>query len=61
MLKVEGKCNRYLLILIDLSDLRELRKLGVGSGVVRPAFSDYDMEARYWLKRDLRMLILIQQ
>ena len=35
-----------------LSDLRELRKIGgVGSGVVRPAFSDYDMEARYWLKK----------
>ena len=40
-----------------LSDLRELRKIGgVGSGVVRPAFSDYDMEARYWLKKRLSLI-----
>ncbi len=35
-----------------LSDLRELRAIGAqGRGVVRPAFSAADMEARRWLKR----------
>jgi len=34
-----------------LSDLRHLRSIGAqGSGVVRPAFSPKDMEARRWLK-----------
>ena len=34
-----------------LSDLRELRAIGAqGRGVVRPAFSAADMEARRWLK-----------
>ena len=34
-----------------LSDLRALRGIGAqGIGVVRPAFSDKDMEARRWLK-----------
>ncbi|HTP61837.1 MAG TPA: hydantoinase/carbamoylase family amidase [Burkholderiales bacterium] len=34
-----------------LSDLRELRSIGAqGIGVVRPAFSAKDMEARNWLK-----------
>jgi N-carbamoyl-L-amino-acid hydrolase len=34
-----------------LSDLRELRSIGAqGKGVVRPAFSSKDMEARRWLK-----------
>jgi N-carbamoyl-L-amino-acid hydrolase len=35
-----------------LSDLRHLRTIGAqGRGVVRPAFSEKDMEARRWLKR----------
>lgn len=35
-----------------LADLRHLRSIGAqGSGVVRPAFSPKDMEARAWLKR----------
>jgi len=35
-----------------LKDLRDLRAIGtVGNGVVRPAFSDTDMEARRWLKK----------
>ena len=35
-----------------LSDLRALRGIGAqGRGVVRPAFSTADMEARRWLKR----------
>ncbi len=35
-----------------LSDLRQLRAIGAqGRGVVRPAFSAADMEARRWLKR----------
>src|SRR5512141_1118732 len=35
-----------------LSDLRQLRAIGAhGPGVVRPAFSAADMEARRWLKR----------
>ncbi len=35
-----------------LSDLRELRAIGAqGRGVVRPAFSTADMQARRWLKR----------
>jgi N-carbamoyl-L-amino-acid hydrolase len=35
-----------------LKDLRDLRAIGaVGTGVVRPAFSDADMEARRWLKQ----------
>jgi len=35
-----------------LSDLRQLRSIGAqGRGVVRPAFSAVDMEARRWLKR----------
>jgi N-carbamoyl-L-amino-acid hydrolase len=35
-----------------LSDLRHLRGIGAqGPGVVRPAFSAKDMEARRWLKR----------
>jgi N-carbamoyl-L-amino-acid hydrolase len=35
-----------------LADLRHLRSIGAqGRGVVRPAFSDKDMEARRWLKR----------
>ena len=35
-----------------LSDLHELRRIGAhGRGVVRPAFSAADMEARRWLKR----------
>jgi beta-ureidopropionase / N-carbamoyl-L-amino-acid hydrolase len=35
-----------------LKDLRDLRAIGaVGTGVVRPAFSDADMEARRWLMR----------
>ena len=35
-----------------LADLRELRAIGAqGRGVVRPAFSAADMEARRWLKR----------
>ncbi len=34
-----------------LSDLRHLRSIGAqGIGVVRPAFSPKDMEARHWLK-----------
>lgn len=34
-----------------LSDLRHLRSIGaVENGVVRPAFSEKDMEARHWLK-----------
>ena len=34
-----------------LADLRELRSIGAqGKGVVRPAFSAKDMEARRWLK-----------
>ncbi len=34
-----------------LTDLRHLRTIGaVGVGVVRPAFSEQDMEARHWLK-----------
>lgn len=34
-----------------LADLRQLRSIGAqGKGVVRPAFSDKDMEARRWLK-----------
>src|SRR5688572_26011486 len=34
-----------------LSDLRHLRSIGAqGKGVVRPAFSSKDMEARRWLK-----------
>ena len=34
-----------------LSDLRALRAIGAqGRGVVRPAFSAADMEARRWLK-----------
>ncbi|HVE89211.1 MAG TPA: M20/M25/M40 family metallo-hydrolase, partial [Burkholderiaceae bacterium] len=34
-----------------LSDLRKLREIGAqGRGVVRPAFSAADMEARLWLK-----------
>ena len=34
-----------------LADLNYLRGIGgVGTGVVRPAFSDKDMEARLWLK-----------
>ncbi|MBC7794342.1 MAG: Zn-dependent hydrolase, partial [Clostridia bacterium] len=34
-----------------LSDLRALRAIGAqGRGVVRPAFSAADMEARHWLK-----------
>ena len=34
-----------------LADLRRLRSIGArGKGVVRPAFSDRDMEARRWLK-----------
>jgi N-carbamoyl-L-amino-acid hydrolase len=35
-----------------LQDLRDLRAIGaVGTGVVRPAFSDADMTARRWLKQ----------
>ena len=35
-----------------LADLRHLRSIGAqGRGVVRPAFSEKDMEARRWLKR----------
>ena len=35
-----------------LADLRQLRSIGAqGPGVVRPAFSATDMEARRWLKR----------
>ncbi len=35
-----------------LSDLRQLRAIGAqGRGVVRPAFSAADMQARHWLKR----------
>jgi N-carbamoyl-L-amino-acid hydrolase len=35
-----------------LKDLRDLRAIGtVRHGVVRPAFSDTDMEARRWLKK----------
>jgi beta-ureidopropionase / N-carbamoyl-L-amino-acid hydrolase len=35
-----------------LKDLRDLRAIGtVKNGVVRPAFSDTDMEARRWLKQ----------
>ena len=35
-----------------LSDLHELRSIGAqGRGVVRPAFSAADMQARHWLKR----------
>ena len=35
-----------------LSDLRELRAIGAqGPGVVRPAFTGADMQARRWLKR----------
>ena len=35
-----------------LGDLRHLRSIGAqGRGVVRPAFSEKDMEARRWLKR----------
>lgn len=35
-----------------LSDLRQLRSIGAqGRGVVRPAFSAKDMEARRWLKQ----------
>lgn len=35
-----------------LSDLRHLRSIGAqGKGVVRPAFSAADMEARRWLKK----------
>src|SRR5574338_1376723 len=35
-----------------LSDLRHLRSIGAqGKGVVRPAFSGKDMEARRWLKQ----------
>jgi N-carbamoyl-L-amino-acid hydrolase len=35
-----------------LADLRHLRSIGAqGRGVVRPAFSPKDMEARRWLKR----------
>lgn len=35
-----------------LKDLRDLRAIGaVGTGVVRPAFSDTDMEARRWLQQ----------
>ena len=34
-----------------LADLRHLRSIGAeGPGVVRPAFSALDMEARHWLK-----------
>ena len=34
-----------------LADLDHLRRIGgMGTGVVRPAFSDKDMEARLWLK-----------
>jgi N-carbamoyl-L-amino-acid hydrolase len=34
-----------------LHDLRHLRSIGAtGTGVVRPAFTEKDMEARYWLK-----------
>ena len=34
-----------------LADLRHLRSIGAeGPGVVRPAFSELDMEARHWLK-----------
>jgi beta-ureidopropionase / N-carbamoyl-L-amino-acid hydrolase len=34
-----------------MSNLRDLRKIGAqGSGVVRPAFSAEDMQARHWLK-----------
>src|SRR4026207_1167997 len=34
-----------------LTDLRHLRSIGAqGKGVVRPAFSAKDMEARRWLK-----------
>jgi beta-ureidopropionase / N-carbamoyl-L-amino-acid hydrolase len=34
-----------------ISNLRDLRKIGAeGTGVVRPAFSEKDMEARNWLK-----------
>ena len=34
-----------------LNDLRTLRAIGgVSTGVVRPAFSDKDIEAREWLK-----------
>jgi N-carbamoyl-L-amino-acid hydrolase len=35
-----------------LSDLRQLRAIGAqGRGVVRPAFSAADMQARRWLQR----------
>ncbi len=38
-----------------LSDLKTLRSFGsVGSGVVRPAFSDIDMESRCWLVDQLK-------
>ncbi len=34
-----------------LDDLHTLRTIGaVGNGVVRPTFSDADMEARHWLR-----------
>ena len=35
-----------------LADLKHLRTIGAeGPGVVRPAFSPKDMEARHWLAR----------
>jgi beta-ureidopropionase / N-carbamoyl-L-amino-acid hydrolase len=34
-----------------ISNLRDLREIGAqGTGVVRPAFSEKDMQARHWLK-----------
>ena len=39
-----------------LADLNYLRGIGgVGTGVVRPAFSDKDMEARIWLKEQFEL------
>ena len=38
-----------------LDDLRTLRKFGsVGTGVVRQALSDVDMESRHWLVERMR-------
>ncbi len=38
----------------DLHDLRAIGAAGVGKGVVRPAYSDADIEARQWLADRMR-------
>ena len=45
MMQVDGQ--RFL---ADLHKLRSFGASGVGKGVVRPAYSEADMEARAWLK-----------